>query len=426
MKRLDQWVLTSLSLLSIFAGTFSCTELEEIKDAFGLEAANAARDLPYLILVTIDSYRPDFTERFQPKSLLEMKAAGASADNMISVFPADLWPAHYTIATGMYPETHGIVSNTFYDPGLKREFSRFKIEEMKKGSWYGGTPFWVAAEKAGIKTASFFWPGTEADIEGVHPTYYYFFDPTVTNRARVDQIKTLLDLPPAQRPHVISFAISSLDMASHKLGPDSPELKKAVLEADADLSRLFKHGRSTNLPIHYIVLSGYGMQQVNKKRIEYLEDYIDLKSLKILGVNPKFNLYSEDSKALETAYRSLSARGRFFKTYRRSEMPDRFHCSTNPRCGDLMVLAQSPYVVRTSRKDEKNPTNAYLGTHGYDPQTTPSMNGIFFAMGPSIKQGVRIPAFEEIHVYPLIMKILNLPLSNTSEANPKILEGILK
>jgi len=51
-----------------------------------------------------------------------------------------------------------------------------------------------------------------------------------------------------------------------------------------------------------------------------------------------------------------------------------------------------------------------FGAHGYDPLVVPQMRGIFMAQGPNIKSGMKIPAFENIHIYPLIAKILNLPL----------------
>ena len=47
------------------------------------------------------------------------------------------------------------------------------------------------------------------------------------------------------------------------------------------------------------------------------------------------------------------------------------------------------------------------GSHGYDP-SLPSMQATFIAHGPAFRRGTRLPAFDNVDVYPLLMRLLGL------------------
>ena len=71
---------------------------------------------PILILISLDGFRHDYVERFQPENLSRFIAEGTAAKGLIPSFPTKTFPNHYTIATGMLPEHHGLVDNAFYEP----------------------------------------------------------------------------------------------------------------------------------------------------------------------------------------------------------------------------------------------------------------------------------------------------------------------
>jgi alkaline phosphatase D len=76
----------------------------------------------------------------------------------------------------------------------------------------------------------------------------------------------------------------------------------------------------------------------------------------------------------------------------------------------LLVAHPGKYFVTGDRKKnlEKTEPGSRFGVHGYDPDETKEMQGIFYAYGPNIKKGAKIQAFKNIHVYPLVAKILGL------------------
>ena len=127
---------------------------------------------PYVILVSLDGFRYDYAKKYHAEQLLALAAQGASApDGILPSYPSITFPNHYTIVTGLYPEHHGIVANSFYDPARKETYSYRDNKTVTDGTWYGGTPLWVLAEQQGMRSACFFWVGSEGTSrEFVPPT----------------------------------------------------------------------------------------------------------------------------------------------------------------------------------------------------------------------------------------------------------------
>src|SRR5271154_7358199 len=121
---------------------------------------------PYVILVSLDGFRYDYAERYHAVNLLALGSDGAAAEAMIPSFPSVTFPNHISLVTGLYPGHHGIVANSFYDPQRKEVYSYRDAKSVADGTWYGGTPLWVLAEQQGMRSASFFWVGSEAEIQG--------------------------------------------------------------------------------------------------------------------------------------------------------------------------------------------------------------------------------------------------------------------
>ena len=215
----------------------------------------------YVVLVSLDGFRYDYAEKYGAKNLMQMAARGASVpQGMIPAYPSVTFPNHYTIVTGLYPEHHGIVANSFYDPARRERFSYTDLKTVLDGSWYGGTPLWALAELQGMRAASFFWPGSEAEIQGKRPSYYLAFDEKIPDVKRVDQILAWLRLPPEQRPHFLTLYFSNVDHAGHTYGPDTPETGEAVRHLDEMMGRLSAGIASLHLPVDLIVVADHGME----------------------------------------------------------------------------------------------------------------------------------------------------------------------
>jgi predicted AlkP superfamily pyrophosphatase or phosphodiesterase len=389
----------------------------------------------YVILVSLDGFRYDFTRKYDAKNLMELGSRGAIApEGMIPAYPSITFPNHYTIVTGLYPEHHGIVGNAFYDPARKRTYSYRDPQTVTDGTWYGGTPLWVLAEQQGMRAACFFWPGSEADIQGTHPSYYMKYDAKYPNDKRVEQVLEWLQLPPERRPHFITLYFSDVDTAGHAHGPDSPEVAAAVHEVDKEIGSLEAGIGKLKLPVDVIVLADHGMIRVEGEWInldQYFERSLLQKSVETL-------MYAKSDADAAKVYGDLKGKSDKFRVYRLGHMPESLHFDENSREGDPVVVPTGPYLIRVGEPPPAPAVGAGnphgnappVGAHGYDPAHMPEMMAIFYAAGPDIRSGATVPPFENVNVYPLIAHILKLDISNlkTGRIDGKltVLQGLLK
>lgn len=387
---------------------------------------------PYVILVSLDGFRYDYPRKYSAPNLVALGKRGASApDGMIPSYPSVTFPNHYTLVTGLYPEHHGIVGNAFYDPKRKQVYSYHDPATEVDGTWYGGTPLWVLAEQQGMRAACFFWPGSEADIQGVRPTYYMKYDQKYPDDKRVDQVLEWLKLPAEQRPHFITLYMSDVDGAGHGHGPDSPEVADAVAKVDKEIGRLAAGVAELHLPVDLVVLADHGMAKVDGDWIE-LDQYFD-KSLVVTPVESF--LYAKTPADAAKIYADLNGKSDKFKVYRNGHVPWELHFDHSPREGDPVVVPTGPYLLRVSEPRTSAASVAMkfygpmLGAHGYDPAKMPEMKAIFFAAGPDIRAGAQVAPFQNVSIYPFIAKILDLNITNlkTGAIDGKItpLQGIL-
>jgi alkaline phosphatase D len=325
--------------------------------------------------------------------------------------------------TGLYAENHLLVSNHFYDPLRKEEYKISNPKAVGDGSWYGGFPLWVVAEQQHMLSASFFWPGSEAAIQQTRPTYYYDYQESIPHTKRTEQIVDWLKLPEEKRPHFMTLYFSDVDTQGHQFGPQSEEVKQAVLDVDHTLGKLFKNLESfTHIPLHIIIVSDHGMSDVDPQKVIYVEDLLtqeEKNHYQWFGSGPQMMGYlnehhqptSQKTKLSEDLiYKKLShyqKKNPHFQVFKRQEAPHRYHISQTPRAGDVILNVHPPYSLQLT----KDKARIRKGDHGYDPLSFSSMHGIFYAQGPSLKKeflGKTIPAFENIHLYPFILKILQL------------------
>jgi alkaline phosphatase D len=381
--------------------------------------AAAQQSRPYVVLVSLDGFRYDYAQRYGAKHLLALAARGASAPNgMLPVFPSLTFPNHYTIVTGLYPDHHGIVANSFYDPARKEKYSVSDPKTTVDRSWYGGTPLWQLAEMQGMRSASFFWPGSEAEIQGKRPSYYLAFDDKFPDEKRVEQVLAWLRLAPAQRPHFITLYYSNVDHAGHAFGPDAPETGDAVRHVDDMIGKLTDGIATLRLAVDLIVVSDHGMETSQGGWIA-LDKWADLAQFETSGSL----LYAKSESDAEKVYKSLLDVSDKFKVYRREKVPKSLHFDSNPREGDPVVVPTGPFVIVAHAPG--NLSAPVRGVHGYDPATMPSMKAIFYAAGPDIRAGVDVQPFENIHLYPLIAEILGLRIGPVDGQLP-VLQVVLK
>ena len=413
--------LLPLLILALLCAVHAQSASSVIAVDHGPNAA-AQQSKHYVVLVSLDGFRYDYARKYGARHLLAIAAHGASApEGMIPAYPSLTFPNHYTLVTGLYPEHHGIVGNQFYDPERKETYSYRDPKTNTDGSWYGGTPLWSLAEKQGMRSACFFWPGSEAEIAGERPSYYLHYDDRFPDEKRIDQVVAWLKLPLEQRPHFITLYYSNVDHAGHEYGPDTPQTAEAVRHVDALMGTLEADLKALALPVDLIVVSDHGMAKIQGSWID-LDKFAPLDGLITVGSS----LYAPDEAAANAAYQKLKAADASFMVYRRENVPAELHFNSNPREGDPIIVARGPYAIRARKpppgQEDRAPA---VGNHGFDPFMMPDMKAIFYAEGPDIRRGVVLKPFEDVNVYPLLVKLLGLS-SPPVDGSFGVLAGILR
>lgn len=376
---------------------------------------------PYVIMISIDGFRYDYAEKYNAQHLLRLSDAGVRATAMQPSFPSLTFPNHYTLATGLYPAHHGLVDNFFYDRKRDAVYKVGNREAVEDGTWYNGIPLWVLAEKQQMISASYFWVGSESAIQNIRPTYYFKYQEKTAIDQRIGQVINWLQLPEDQRPHFITFYFPQVDHMGHSWGPDSDSVRNAVQLVDAAIGKMVAEVAKLNLPVNFIVVSDHGMLQADTTNTITLPDVPVLQPLKSMQSNEKVMLYGKTEEEIKAAYDYLKQHENHYTAYLKKETPERWHYGQEDiynRIGDIILLAEASYTFENGKK-------VHPGHHGYDNNLT-NMNAIFMAWGPAFKTHTRIATFENVHVYPLVARILGLDITQPIDGRLEVLEPILQ
>jgi len=386
-----------------------------------------AQALHYVVLVSLDGFRWDYAQRDGTTHLLALGKEGVWAPKgMLPSYPSLTFPNHYTLVTGLYPEHHGLVANSFYDETTHARYSLADINTVRDGAWYGGTPLWSLAESQGMRTATMFWVGSEAKIAGFRPTWYAQYDAKTAasdavDQARIDNAVALLKLPPADRPHLITIYYSEPDHEGHEFGPDAPETKAAALKMDGMVGKLKAALDSTGLPIDLVIVSDHGMVKSRGGWIT-LDQFAGLNGFEAAGDL----LYGTTEKDRAQVYNELKKASPLFVVYRRKDVPPELNYSQSPREGDPVIIATGPFAIRAhappAGREDRPPT---IGMHGFDPRVVPEMKASFFAAGPDIVPGKTVEPFENVNLYPWLAHMLGLNPPKT-DGSLNVLAGTLR
>lgn len=371
--------------------------------------SRAITDLqPTVLLISVDGFRPHYLEVASAPVLRELAASGVRAKWMIPVFPTKTFPNHYSIVTGLYAENHGVVGNTMYDPEFDEVFTMRKRKEVSNGRWWGGEPVWITAEKQGQRSAPFFWPGSEAEISGVRPTYWRPFDGNLRYTDRVNQVLAWLDLPRHDRPTFVTLYFEGVDNAGHRYGPVFPAVDTAIADIDEALGTLFDGLKVREIfdKVNIMVVSDHGMSGVSSQRSVNLDDMIDLKGLRVIDYGAVVLLWPPAEK-VETIYEKLRNFNTHISVYKKSEIPARFHYRNHRRIAPLVLITDDGWTITRSGGQSAWRTRDHGGNHGFDNQLE-SMRATFIAHGPAFKSGVLVEPFENIHLYSLMTHVLGL------------------
>lgn len=372
----------------------------------------------YVVVLSADGFRADYIGRTETPAFDAIAAEGLTA-SFRPCFPSLTFPNHYSMATGLYPDHHGIVSNTFYDRDLGR-YSIGNRDAVETPEFYKGDPIWNTAERQGVKTASYFWVGTETLINGGQPTYWHKYNGKVPYNDRADAVIEWLSKPENERPRLVMWYLDEPDHTGHGFGPNSEEVLEQVRRVDATIG--YFRERLKELPIadqvDFIVVSDHGMAEYQPENYVNLIDYLDRSDFDQVYDGVPTHIYTKDEEKIEKALKVLS-RVPNVDAYRRSEIPSKYAYGENPRIGDIVVIPR----IGTYLHFREGGKARLGGAHGYD-NFSPEMEALFMAVGPSFKKGSKHEVVPNITLYPLICRLLGITPSE-NDASESLVDELL-
>ncbi|CAK3959462.1 Ectonucleotide pyrophosphatase phosphodiesterase family member 6 [Lecanosticta acicola] len=429
-------VVIIVAFLALLFGAYSASR--SLKPATAAKSAISPQVLsngthrfaPTTILISLDGFRADFLHRGLTPTLSSFVKQGVSPRYMLPSFPSLTFPNHFTLVTGLHPQDHGVVANTFWDPTMQKEFDR----SMDPAFW-SAEPLWETAELQGIRTAIHMWPGSEAHIGTKEPAYVDKFNMDEPLDRKVDRILGWLDLPgpnetdastESPRPQLIAAYVPNVDTDGHAFGPNSTYIRSTISEADGMLGSLFRGLEDRNLTnvVNVVVVSDHGMATTSNDRLIQYEDLIDTSLIEHIDGWPLYGLRPVDQveKQLQNIYQQLLKKaelpqhsGKFDVYLRDQNMPERYHFSHSDRIAPLWIVPKAGWAIvakeefdiaaATARGDIYSPR----GLHGYDHEH-PLMRAIFVARGPAFPHppGSIVEPFQNTEVYNIVCDSLGL------------------
>ncbi|MDQ2879364.1 MAG: ectonucleotide pyrophosphatase/phosphodiesterase [Pseudomonadota bacterium] len=369
---------------------------------------------PVTILVSIDGFRADYLDRGVTPVLNALAAGGISA-GMHPSFPSKTFPNHWTLVTGLRPDRTGIVSNAMQDAARPGE--RYTMENSKDPFWWrAAEPLWVTAEKAGIRSATMFWPGSnvawggtasrespQGVTGGIRPDDWWPFDIAVPSEQRVDGVIDWLRRPAATRPRFVTLYFDIVDSAGHKFGPDSPEVTAAVAHVDTVIGRLVAGLKTLDQPANLVIVADHGMAATSRARTIAIDTIADRADYTLFETGPFASLYAVPGHEARLE-KALLRPHPHLHCWRKADIPARLHYGANPRIPPYFCLADDGWLTTPTTPE----TDGDRGNHGYD-NMAPDMTALFVANGPAIAPLGKLAPFENVDIAPLVRDLLHLP-----------------
>ena len=355
----------------------------------------------YTVVISLDGCRWDYPEWYDTPFFDYMAQEGVES-GLIPSFPSKTFPNHYTLATGLYPDHHGIIANTFYDIETGERFSLSNPKTKYNEKYYGGEPIWLTAQHQGVHTAVFYWPGSDVKVKGEYPEVFHKYDSLrLTHEERVEGIIRMLSLPEPQRPRLIMAYFEQPDHNGHRYGPQSKHTRRAVEQMDSLMQRLYTRIKQTSVgdSVNFIVLSDHGMTTLSEQRIIDIASLLPSHWTRAIASGTPTNIYAEQA-FVDSIYNTLQHVDHI-RVWKKHEIPAYLHYGSHQRVGDVVVVPDLGWVVGDFEE---------YGTHGFDPFFN-DMHAIFRAVGPDFKH-VSLPHFSNVNVYSIVCHLLRIQPSH--------------
>ena len=366
------------------------------------------------IVVSLDAFRWDYPTIYNTPWLDSIAANGVAA-TMVPSYPSSTFPNHFTLATGLVPDHHGIVNSQFWAPEKGELFSMGDSATRYNPYYFGGEPIWVTAKKQGVKSASIYWVGSDVAIQGLYPDYYLRWDnePRLTYPQRVEEALRIAKLPESERPSLLMVYFDEPDWTTHHYGPIAQESEAVIEQLDSLMGILYRGLKELDYGVNLIVTSDHGMTEISDEKFISIEQTVNPDWVeRIVSTNPTSIFCKEGCR--DSLFEQLS-KVKHISVWRKEEVPAHLNYGTSNHLGDLIVAPDLGWQFATTPR-------GLNGAHGYD-INEPDMQIIFRACGPDFKRGYTLPhSFSNVDLYSILAELLKIEPAKTDGSLEKVQE----
>ena len=366
------------------------------------------------IVVSLDAFRWDYPTIYNTPWLDSIAANGVAA-TMVPSYPSSTFPNHFTLATGLVPDHHGIVNSQFWAPEKGELFSMGDSATRYNPYYFGGEPIWVTAKKQGVKSASIYWVGSDVAIQGLYPDYYLRWDnePRLTYPQRVDEALRIAKLPESERPSLLMVYFDEPDWTTHHYGPVAEESEAVIEQLDSLMGILYRGLKELDYGVNLIVTSDHGMTEISDEKFISIEQSVNPDWVeRIVSTNPTSIFCKEGCR--DSLFNQLS-KVKHISVWRKEEVPAHLNYGTSNHLGDIIVAPDLGWQFATTPR-------GLNGAHGYD-INEPDMQIIFRACGPDFKRGYTLPhSFSNVDLYSILAELLKIEPAKTDGSLEKVQE----
>ena len=254
-----------------------------------------------LLIISFDGFRWDYLQRTETPNFDKFIRGGVHARFGIKdAFITKTFPNHFSIVTGMWEESHGIINNKMFDPVLNETFAPGLKEAISDPAWFstGAEPIWVTnqLQKTNGRSGVMMWVGGGAPIKWVRPSRYMPFNENVTDHDKVDTlIKWFTDEYPI---NLGLFYSMQPDHDGHTFGPESKEVTKRIAELDSIVGYILDQLKENQLleDLNIIITSDHGFSSTPKDKAINLDDFIDPNSYLVTGLTPVAGIWPHEGR----------------------------------------------------------------------------------------------------------------------------------
>ncbi|XP_035686597.1 ectonucleotide pyrophosphatase/phosphodiesterase family member 5-like [Branchiostoma floridae] len=377
-----------------------------LSGAQSIRMPSVISDAPKLLLLSFDGFRYDYLDRPLLKPNFDFAInKGVRAKYMKSTFATKTDPNHMTMVTGLWEESHGVVSNKMYDPKY-REIFWMNSSDPK---WWDGDgkvePIWITNErKEGRYSGVVNWPGGDVKYGGRLPTYSTGpYNRSIPYTDRIDaMVRWFLDDEKPMNLGLLFF--EEPDRSGHLYGPDSAQVNDAIMMIDDTVGYLVSALKEADIydKVNIILTSDHGMVEVSPTRVIELNRYI----------KPEWYIWVDDSPVSailpkrgkeEQIYKKLRSAHVRMKVFKKKDIPKQWHYRNNRRIMPIIAVADDGWSIVQNFTQN---TFTIKGNHGYN-NSIIKMSALFIAFGPAFEEGLTSKPFSNVDLYPLMCKILD-------------------